>query len=98
MLRLLALQDENTFRQIVKHPERVRMPKEQTAGVTLSVLDPTQGIILDSAPARLTPDIASRSGQPCAPVTSCTSEVHALHLQVMAGIVPGQPKAWQDVS
>ena len=69
MLRLLALQDENTFRQIAKHPDRVQMPKQQTTGVPLSVLDPAQGIIVDSAPARLTADIASRSGQPCAPLT-----------------------------
>ncbi len=67
MLRLLALQDESIFRQIAKYPERVQMPLAQKPVVPLSVLDPTQGIILDSAPARLTPDIASRSAQQLAP-------------------------------
>ncbi|CAL5220750.1 g2812 [Coccomyxa viridis] len=60
MLRLLALQDESIFRQIARHPERLRMLEAKKPVVLLSVLDPTQGIILDSAPARLTPDIASR--------------------------------------
>lgn len=68
MLRLLALQDANTFRQIEKHPVRVPMPGEWKSGVPLTVLDPIQGIILDSAPARLTPDIAARSGRRCARV------------------------------
>lgn len=63
MLRLLALQDESIFRQIARHPERLRMLEAKKPVVLLSVLDPTQGIILDSAPARLTPDIASRSAQ-----------------------------------
>ena len=62
MLRLLALQDETTFRQIARHPERVRLPQKGKSMVPLSVLDPTQGVILDSAPARLTSDIASRFG------------------------------------
>lgn len=64
MLRLLALQDESMFRQVVKHPERGRLSKKGRAIVSLSVLDPIQGIVLDSAPARLTPDIASRYCQP----------------------------------
>ena len=88
MLRLLALQDENTFRQIAKHPERVRMRGERKSGVPLSMLDPTQGIILDSAPARLTPDIAARSGQPCASVMEmqkcshlCSANGHGRHHQ-----------------
>ena len=68
MLRLLALQDESIFQQIARYPQRARMLQAQKPVVPLSVLDPTQGIIIDSAPARLTPDIASRSAQqshPC---------------------------------
>ena len=57
---MLALQDEGLFRQIAKHRERTSLPQPPKGLVPLSVLDSAQGIVLDSAPARLTPDIASR--------------------------------------
>ncbi|CAK0783325.1 hypothetical protein CVIRNUC_006524 [Coccomyxa viridis] len=72
MLRMLALQDEGLFRQIAQHPERTSLPQPPKALVPLSVLDSAKGIVLDSAPARLTPDISSRGltaalmGQPAA--------------------------------
>jgi hypothetical protein len=64
---MLALQDISLFRQITKRPEHVRLPHIMQPTVPLSILDPVQGIILDSAPARLTPDIASRSEEPALP-------------------------------
>lgn len=57
---MLALQDEGLFRQIAQHPERTSLPQPPKALVPLSVLDSAKGIVLDSAPARLTPDISSR--------------------------------------
>ncbi|CAL8472211.1 g11753 [Coccomyxa elongata] len=57
MLRTLAQQDEELFIKIVGRPP---LGARRPSPAPLSLLEATAGIVLDSAPSRLTPDIAAR--------------------------------------
>ena len=59
MLRKLAQQDEELYSKVLGRPCSMRDLGRQPE-VALDILDATAGIILDSAPSRLTPDIAAR--------------------------------------
>ena len=56
MLRALAMQDPSMSSRVF-----TRMPQSpESSAAPLDMLNTTSGIIIDSAPSRLTPDIAAR--------------------------------------
>lgn len=59
MLRSLAQQDEDLFSRIAGMSRTAADIKKKGA-VPMEIMAATAGIILDSAPARLNPDIAAR--------------------------------------
>ncbi|KAK9905971.1 hypothetical protein WJX75_009885 [Coccomyxa subellipsoidea] len=59
MLRTLAQQDEELFSKVLGRPCYAR-EMGRLSPAPLDILEGTAGIILDSAPSRLTPDIAAR--------------------------------------
>lgn len=59
MMRLLAQQKH----EVVKNNSHRFGVRHSQLAVSADILDSTAGIILDSAPARLTPDVASRQAR-----------------------------------
>ncbi|EIE23814.1 hypothetical protein COCSUDRAFT_83689 [Coccomyxa subellipsoidea C-169] len=112
MLRKLAQQDEELYSKVLGRPCSMRDLGRQPE-VPLDILDATAGIILDSAPSRLTPDIAARGftaailGEPAQgielrrPVLTQASKVAllpVLGLPVISARIREVWNAWDNVA